>query len=86
MKQSNYEKLKIQERKKRLTAGDEDVMEVEEDDRIGSDRGKMGVAGIGLASTFESRSKTRTKKLRPIFAIGLISLSNESNHKLNISE
>lgn len=48
-------------------------MEVEEDDRIGSDRGKMGVAGIGLASTFESRSKTRTKKLRPIFAIGLIS-------------
>lgn len=43
---------------------------MEEEDRFGSDRGKMRAADIGLASTFESRSRAKRRKTRPIFAIG----------------
>lgn len=46
---------------------------MEEEDRFGSDRGRMGAADIGLASTFESRSRAKRRKTRPIFAIGLVS-------------
>lgn len=46
---------------------------MEEEDRFGSDRGKMGAADIGLASTFESRSRAKRRKTRPIFAIGVVS-------------
>lgn len=46
---------------------------MEEEDRFGSERGKMGASGIGLASTFESRSRAERKKTRPIFAMGLVS-------------